>query len=233
MTWHAKRTGGYDNQSSEYYDNVWEIYNTLTNDFYLVGDAWSYEAIIGLIANATQESGLNPWRYNGSAAYGLVQFHPPSYYIGGVGTSYSAYAPSTSPTASGDGAQPTDGLAQLQVVDSPSQTKYIANSQRKQKARDLGWSVLEWTSIQDYKICDDIDEAIQAFLLFYEYPSTSLNVLSNQYYLRRSHVDRIVEILGGTPPPPPPPPPPPYHESKGMPLYRYTLKRYKQRKGLI
>lgn len=235
MSWHAKRTGGYTTDSQEYYDNVWEIYNLLSDNSsssLLIGDAWRDEAIVGLIANASWESGLNPWRYNSIQAYGLVQFYPHTYYIGGRGVGFAGYAPSTSPSASGDGAQPEDGQAQLLVVDSPTQTKYIANDTRKNKARQLDWAVLEWDSIHAYKMCDDVDEAIQAFLLFYEYPSSNINTLRNEYYTRRGYVDRIYEILGGTPPPPPPPPPPPSRDGK-MPLYFYTLKRYRMKKGNI
>ena len=233
MTWHAKRKGAYTTSSSEYEDNVWEIYNTLSDDTQLMGDAWTYEAIVGLIANASWESGLNPWRYNSIGAYGLVQFYPNTYYIGNRGVAYSGYAPSLNPDLPegdySDGANASDGKAQLLVIDSPTDTKYIVTEAKKQKARDLSWSILEWDSIQAYKMCDDIDEAIQSFLLFYEYPTTDLDELRTEFNNRKSYVARIEEILGGQPPVPPVPP----SEYKGMPLYFYITKRFKRRKGLI
>lgn len=226
MAWHAERTGGFDPSSTAYADNVREIYNVLTTDQYLFGDRWSYEAIVGLLCNVAQECRMNPWSYNGSR-YGLVQFTF-SYYQQN-GSQYSHYAPSTGPQASGDGAQATDGIAQLQVIDNPSNTLYLASEVRKQKARDLNWSILEWTDLFSYKICDDIDEAIQAWLLFYEYPESTVEGLRREYNIRKGFQARIEEILGGGPTPPPPPPP----EDDRMSLYFYILKRYKAKKGLL
>lgn len=229
--WHAKRTGGYSYPEQEYIDNVWEAYYLLSDASTttpLSGDAWSLYAICGMLGNATAESGLNPWRWNSIGAYGLVQFYPSTYYIGGRGVGKSGYAPSTSPSASGDGANASDGKAQLLVVDDPSGTKYIYNQQRADKARDLDWSVLEWNSINAYKMCDSLEEATQAFLLFYEYPTTDLNELRAEYNTRKGYADTVYQILTGTPPIPPTP------TSRGkMPLYMYTLKRYRMKRGLF
>ena len=227
MAWHAKRSGGYATDSTEYYDNVWEIYNTLTTDQYLFGDAWSYEAIVGLLCNIAQECGMNPWAYN-SSRYGLVQFLF-SYYQQN-GPQYNQYAPSTGPSASGDGAQPTDGIAQLRVIDNPSDTLYLASDVRKQEARMLNWSILEWTDLFSYKICDDVEEAIQAWLLFYEHPATAYDTatLALEYEIRSGFRARIEEILGG----PTPPPPPPTRRDK-LPLYYYCIKQFRMKKGLV
>lgn len=231
MSWHAKRTGGYTSDSQEFADNVLQIYDFLSHDTYLIGDVWSYEAIVGVLCNMAQESNMNPWIYNGSR-YGLVQFT--FNYYRQQGSRYSAYAPSTSPSATSDGAKPSDGQAQLQVIDAPSNTLYLANERRKQLARDLNWSILEWTDLQSYKTCDDIDEAIQAWLLFYEYPESTVAGMQEEFAKRVAYKNRIIEILGGTPPTPPDPPIPPTPTSRrGMPLYFYITKKFKRKKGLI
>ena len=219
MSWYAKRSGGYDVTDSEFTANVQEIYNFLSNDVHLIGDAWTYEAIVGLLCNIYQESKMNPWIYNGSR-YGLVQFTFNYYQTNG--SNYSSYAPSTGATATGDGAQPTDGIAQLQVIDSPSNTLYNASEIRKNKARQLNWPILEWTSLQTYKMCDDIDQAIQAWLLFYEYPSSTTSGLQYEYELRKSYQQAIEDAIGGTPPTAPTPPTPPTPPTRRkMPLYMY------------
>ena len=214
----------------EYFiNNVWEAYYLLSDDTMLVGDAWRLEAICGMLGNAYAESHMNPWAWNGSVsdgAYGLVQFHPPSYYIGGRGLDFNGYAPYV-PTLPYT-ASPTDGQAQLLVVDSPTQTKYDASNFRKQIGRDLGWSILEWNNIQDFKICDSLEEATQAFLLFYEFPSTSLSELRTEFSNRYRYASTIWEILTGEPPVPPIP-----TKKSKMPLYMYTLKRYRHKKGLL
>lgn len=226
MGWNAKRTGGYGQNSQEYADNVLAIYSVLTNDYLLVGDAWSYEAIVGILCNIAQECGMNPWAYNGSR-YGLVQTTFSHYQT--YGSSYPEYAPSTGASASGDGAQPTDGIAQLRMCDSPSGTLYDASSLRLQEARDLGWAILEWDDLSSYKICDDVEQAVQAWLLFYEHPASAgdLATLRTEYNTRIAFRTKIEEILGGGPVPPTP-----TTRSK-MPLYMYTLKRYRQKKGLV
>ena len=229
MSWNAKRTGGYDVTDPEFTENVQEIYNILSTDAYLVGDQWSYEAIVGFLCNVYQECKMNPWVYNGSR-YGLVQFLF-SYYETN-GSSYSNYAPSTSPSATQDDAQPTDGIAQLQVIDSPHNTLYLANQTRMNKARQLGWAILEWDDLQSYKICDDIDQAIQSWLLFYEYPTSTISGLQYEFELRKSFQQAIEDAIGGTPPVPPVPPPHPTTSHK-MPLYFYTLKKFKYEKGIL
>lgn len=233
MGWNAKTSGGYEQTSQEYIDNVWEIYNTLSNDQYLVGDAWSYEAIVGLIANATQESHLNPWIWRNNYRYGLVQFT--FTYYRENGSSYSAYDPYNPRT--GAQGSPSDGKAQLQVIDSPHNTLYLANNTRKNLARDLGWAILEWTDLQSYKICDDVEQAVQSFLLFYEYPESTVAGMQKEFNNRWKYVRAIEQILGGQPPEPPEPPDPPIPPTPtkrdGMPLYFYMGKRFKRKKGLL
>ena len=234
MSWHAKRTGPYTTNSTEFKENVLEIYNLLNNTTYLSGRYWNYEAIVGLLCNIVCESGMNPWRYNSIGAYGLVQFNPASYYIGGRGVGFTGYAPSTSTTATSDGADPSDGMAQCLVVDDPYQTKYLANSIKMNKARQLNWAILEWTSIDDYKLCDDIEQAIQAFLLFYEYPSNSITTLAQEYNNRNSYRQTIIDIIAGvdppTPEPTPTPSPTPLPIAGSSKMIIYTNKRYRIKK---
>lgn len=232
MGWHAKRTGGYASSSTEFEDNVLSIYAVLNEVSLLEVDVWSYEAIVGLCCNIVQESGMNPWVYNGSR-YGLVQTTFSHYRQYGRDSRY--YAPSLGATSTDDGAQPTDGIAQLQMIDSINGTLYSASSGRKQEARDLDWSILEWNNLNAYKVCDDITEAIQAWLLFYEHPASlgDLTTLQHEYEIRSQNANRIIEIIGGHPIPPIPPVPPTPSRVGKMPLYMYTLKRYRQKKGLI
>ena len=232
--WYAKRTGGYTQNSQEFVDNVWEAYYLLIDSNNLSGTAWTLEAICGMLGNAYAESGMNPWRYNGTAAYGLVQFNPPSYYIGGAGVSYNGYAPSLDPTLPegdfSDGANASDGRAQLLVVDNPSGTKYSSSGIRWELMEQLDWTLQEWNDIQSFKLCDSLEEATQAFLLFYEFPFNPPYFAQDvrvEYLRRKPYADKVYEVLTGTPPVPPTP-----TRHKGMPLYFYMGKKFKQKKGI-
>lgn len=231
MAWNAKRTGGYTADSIEFEENVHEIYNVLSDDSYLFGDAWSYEAIVGVLCNMSWESqGLNPWVYNGSR-YGLVQ-STFSYYSGQANGRFGFYAPSTGSTASGDGAQPTDGIAQCQVIDYPTDTLYQAYGFRQDVSTMMGWSTLLWDNLSEYKTCNDVDEAIQSWLLYYEWPfntqTPSQSDVQNEYDNRAQFRQRIEEILGGGPGPGPHP-----TSTHKMPLYFYIGKKLKHKKGIL
>jgi len=222
MSWQATTYQyGYTENDSEYADNVLAIYDVLTHDVNLEGDAWSYESIVGLLANISVESGMNPWSYNGNR-YGFVQTTFSHYESNGSRfASYDPYIPNVSQGSA------SDGKAQIQMVDSNHNTLYNASQQRKDLARQLDWSILEWTDLNSYKICDSIQEAVQAWLLFYEYPSSTVSGLQTEYNNRYNRVAKIEEILEHTPPPPPP------VTRTRMKLYFYTLKAFKRKKGLI
>jgi hypothetical protein len=210
---------------------VWATYNLLSVNTFLSGQAWKYEAIVGMIANAIWESGMNPWRYNSIGAYGLVQFYPSTYYIGGVGVSKMGYAPSTSPTASGDGADATDGIAQLLVIDDPNNTKWLHSQQRVNLANSLGWNITQYNTIDDFKQITNADEALKAFLIFYEYPSSTVSGMQNEYNNRAPYIQVVEDILNNIPPTPPVPPTPTIRRK--MPLYFYTTKMARYKKGIL
>lgn len=114
MPWYAKPRGHYPEASSEWRENMLEIYGMLH------ASGWTLEAICGMCGGCIVESGMNPWRWQEdhvslSAGYGLVQFTPASDYINLSGQSY--HAPNMSTTSITQDALPTDGICQVNVVD--------------------------------------------------------------------------------------------------------------------
>lgn len=224
MAWQATTYQyGYGENDSEYADNVLAIYDVLTHDVNLEGDAWSYESIVGLLANISVESEMNPWSWN-NTRYGFVQTTFTYYQTNGSRfNSYDPYIPNQSQGSA------SDGKAQIQMVDSNHNTLYSASETRKNLARQLSWAILEWDDLNSYKLCDDVEQAVQAWLLFYETPTIVASELQTEFENRYRRVAKIEEILGHTPPPPPPPP----HHDDGMKLYFYIGKSIRRKKGLI
>lgn len=113
MTWYAKPKGGYEYSTNEGKSNIFEMY-----DYFKV-KGYTDEAIVGIIANASAESGLNPWRwqgdvYNQNGGYGLFQYTPARQYIEeAVNVPY--YSPNLSVTEATPGATLYDGIAQMDV----------------------------------------------------------------------------------------------------------------------
>ncbi len=129
MSWSAKPSGGYGISSNEAIGNMQEIVN-------LLGDSWTMEAICGMMGVMYGESGMNPWRWQSDAVdltssvkgYGLMQFTPAYGYINNYGVGIDYFAPNLSVTEVTSGAAPTDGRAQIYVIDNDVAGKFINRS---------------------------------------------------------------------------------------------------------
>ena len=182
MSWHAKPSGGYATHSTEGEENILEIYN------YLYANGYTDEAACGVIGNMISESALNPWRwqsetYNLSGGYGLFQYTPASGYINGA-QSVPYYAPNLSTSQVTTGAQATDGLAQLYVMDTNYLHKWVSTCWRSYWSRErypeeyqLRRRILElWgngatLSMSQYRLITDLRDATFAFLACFEGPA--------------------------------------------------------------
>lgn len=220
MTWHAKPSGGYNINSDEAKDNIFEVYN-----YYK--DTWTKEAICGLLGNMTAESGLNPWRWQSDTVslssskkgYGLVQFTPAYGYINNYGKGVDGYAPNLS-VIEVRGGELSDATAQLIVINDDKAKKYLD--------RHKYCSYLDISStypFSNYKEVDDLYLATVAWLFNYEFPAKESRTEEHAQY-RYSLAQICYEILDGEEPPTPPTPPTPtpaFPRSK-MPLYMYLRK---------
>ena len=227
MSWQAERTGSFVNhitypdiQESDYSNKAIQNINEITK--FMRDNHWTDEAIAGMLGNIEAESGFNPWRYYGdsvagqSIAYGLVQFHPPSYYIGGEGVGKSGYAPSLgiNNTQADDHASPSDGNAQCFVINSETNTKYADKSSIMP-----AWDLSSVTTLADYKRCSDLETSTKAWLLNYETPSTdpaTLELIFGQRFLLASFIYNHL-----------------LPDKQYTPLYFYMGKKFKRKKGLL
>ncbi len=130
--WHAKPSGGYSPNTTEYNDNIKEC------DLYFSAEGFTAESIAGMLGNCYAESNLNPWYWQNNYAdmsngYGLFQFTPASDYIGPM-AGVPGYAPNTSVSTTVAGANPSDGGAQLITM----RNDYLGK-----------WSTIVWRSYWD------------------------------------------------------------------------------------
>lgn len=234
MAWHAKPSGGWSTTDTEAQDNMIEIYN------YLSSQGWSDIAVAGLLGNVANESGFNPWRWQNDVVnltskykgYGLVQFTPSYYYIGGRGAEAqfaSYYAPNTSTSTTVSGADASDGLAQLMVIETYHSDKFLDRRSYCSYA-DLS----DTYPYSSYKTLSDLWIATVGWLYNYEYPDDRSYSIAYSRYLKAQACYEI--ITGATPPTPTPtptptPPLPTYSSDKRVCFY--ITKKYKRRRGLI
>lgn len=231
MSWHAKPSGGYVINSDPWKENLVEIYNQL-------GSTWNINAICGMIGNMQSESGINPWRWQSDSVsltdskkgYGLPQFTPAYGYINDYGKGVSGYAPNLSASSTTSGASPSDGHAQLIVIDTDRAGKYI-NRASYCKFADIS----PYPNMTAFKQCGDLWLATVAWLYNYEFPAAAYR----DYASARGRYQNSVaayEFLWGKQPdpdppdppdPPVPPDPPKPGKHRGMPIYIYYERRKK------
>lgn len=195
-TWHAKRTLGYDKESTEAIDNAYCIYN------YLSGKGWTLYAICGLLGSLEVESGYNPWRWEGDAVlntydipqmmsrthgYGLVQFTPSWDYINGF-SHLGSYAPNFNNRQG----NPNDGHAQLEVVDGDLLHKWLVRDGTPAEYRQ---------TYSEFKQSNNLRVAVGSWLYNYEYPSHPEQTIDRRY----NTAVYWFEVLSGIPPTPPTP----------------------------
>lgn len=228
MGWYAKISGGWSTEDNEAQQNMFMISE------YLQTQGWSMVAIAGLLGNIGSESGFNPWRWqsdsvNYNNGYGLVQFTPATYYIGGRGNEFTDYAPNLSVTSQTSTANAKDGQAQLNVIETYHSDKFL-----DRRSRCTFADISDSYPYSSYKTLTDLWVATVGWLYNYEYPASQYRDYDHAY-ARYQVAQRCYEIITGTEPPTPPTPPtPPVPPTKSgkMPMYFYTLKRYRYKKGL-
>ena len=211
MTWFAKPSGGYGYASDEGKSNIFEMYA------YFKDNGYTDEAITGIIANASAESGLNPWRwqgdvYNQNGGYGLFQYTPASQYISDA-VDVPFYSPNLSVTEVTSGATVYDGIAQMDVFHNNRLFKWSGYCWRSY------WDTTEYSelysvrntiitkygngtslSMEQFSQIDNAYYATFAFLACFEGP------LVPNMSTRYEYAEDIYEIITGERPPAPRPP---------------------------
>ena len=244
MAWSAKPSGGYTISSTEGTGNILEA-NGFMND-----KGYALEAQAGVLGNSFAESGLNPWRWemvNGvdtvdfSKGYGLFQFTPASDYFNLSGQGIQGYAPNASTTVAQIGANPSDGWAQLIVLDDDILGKWNSScwvSSWTAYESQYGWirdailntygngtslTLAQFRGITGgiggYSSQQAITMATFAFVACYERP-TGANIKLDQ---RSGYANSIYPILSGDTPPSPPSPTPGIGSQHTMPFYLYFV----------
>lgn len=214
MAWQAKPSGRYDINSTEAAANMFEMKD------YFSSQGWTDVAIAGMLGNVCAESGFNPWRWQNDVVswasdqgYGLFQFTPQTYYIGGRGTNFPAYSPNTSTSIVVAGATPNDGLAQCQVVETYHNDKFLDRRNRCTYA-----DLTNTYPYSSYKQLNDLWIATVGWLFNYEYPASRGQTVAETRY---AFSTRCYEIITGSEPPTPPVPPHPTRLRK-MPVWMMT-----------
>lgn len=183
MSWHVKAQYGWGRQDTEAIDNAKEIYSVLS------ARGWTKNAVAGILGNMDQESGYNPWRWQGdrvqstgnspwtSIGYGLFQFTPAGKYIN-TAQSLTGYGPNFSNQTG----QTTDGIAQLIYMDTTE--GYYATSSHP-------------LSFAQYKSSTESGAYLaETWLYNYERPADPSATISE----RRSAGDYWVSVLSGETP---------------------------------
>lgn len=205
-SWHAKPSGNYPVGSTENIENAQMIASWCRSQ------GWQDGAIIGILGNIMGESGMNPWRYQSDslsgAGYGLFQYTPKSGYLdaGGYGNGYPNFAPNRSTSSITTGAEPTDGICQLEAITRSGKYSTSGNiyqgGTRLGTYQSFGYSDNPST-LADYGQITDARQATDAWLCFFEAPSLS-NLLSSRDTRYNLGV-QIWESMGGVIPPSPTP----------------------------
>ena len=254
MAWCAKPYLGYARSDPEFTENVLAINGFLNERGYTL------ESQAGLIACMYHESGLNPWRWGGdydgheamegdpnqsAQGYGFFQFTPWGKYVDNQDAELlEGYAPNKSIHEITEGADPSDGWAQMLFYDlipgwvadmwrdywyagnplcyeyglEPLTDEEVAEYQGYRDDVIFRWGINGVVPKSEFKNMTYIEDAVWAFLSGYEGP------LVPRYYGDACEFAREVvwEILSSDTPPDPPDS---MSSRKGMPLWMY-LRRY-------
>lgn len=213
MSWNATPTGWWTHTNLEAQENANEIWGVLG------GRGWSKQAVCGVLGNFGQESGYNPWKWEGNViltstdplidtppsqipgnnkhGYGLGQFTPAGKYVHSqYSPSYAGYGPNYADITG----NPNDGNAQLLFID--EHADYIPTS-------SYNWSYSEYK----HKTSETVDTMVQAWFANYE---RGIPSQANMPY-RISEGTFWFNFLPDVPPTPGP------TRRKGMPLWMMTI----------
>lgn len=206
MSWQATPTGWWSHGDPEALQNALEIWSLLGRR------GWTKKAVCGLLGNFGQESGYNPWKWEGNVilsstdpsldttqvhGYGFGQFTPPGKYLH---SSYAQAYPGFAPNYSDIAGNPSDGNAQILFID--EHADYIPTTA-------YPWSYAEYKR----QITPTVETMVRAWFANYERGNPSV---ANMPY-RISEGNAWWSILPDNPPGPGP------IARKGMPLWMMTI----------
>lgn len=204
MAIHAKPRGGYSIGTTEWNDNISALWG------FCRGQGFSEAAFSGMMGNAQNEGGLNPWRWQNdrvsySAGYGLFQYTPARGYINSYGKGLSYYAPNLSVSTTTAGAQPTDGYAQILAI-GPS-GKYGGGGKRDTWIKPYVPDYANYKTLAGFKKCTDVHKATYLWLGYFECPGWWQNQsnVSHNAQGRLDAADDVYKAITGTEPPAPDP----------------------------
>lgn len=224
MAWIAKPSGAYSKLGAEQQQNIIMIYTQLK------GAGYTDECVAGVLGNMQNESGLNPWRWQGDTygtgrGYGLFQYTPASGYINNC-KDLTGYSPNTSVSAIVEGATPEDGHSQVLAFiidrlakwvslcwrDYWSTTAYPEQLAISRRIRQQYGANNALTQAQFSKI-DNVADAAFAFLACFEGPASPAG------YMNRINdaQDYYNYIKGITPPTP--------SQGKKLPLWMMAIRK--------
>lgn len=220
--WYAKKYDGYDRNSPEAYSNAVMIYQVFSS----LG--FTLNAIAGILGNLEQESGYNPWQWEGNeirtstdymnapsnrCGYGLFQYTPCYDYIGqSQAMSYNTYAPNFYDIAG----RPEDGDAQCRF------TNYHAPQGQWFPSVIFPEYNLTWAQ---FKASTQTPEFLaQAWCWEYERPATQYANIPRRTEAARYWYDTLQNVDPSAPLPDPPEQPQTEHHK--MPFWFYTLPPY-------
>ena len=204
MSLHAKPRGAYEIGSTEWNENISALWG------FCRVHGFSEAAFSGMMGNAQNEGGMNPWRWQSdvvrySGGYGLFQYTPARGYINNYGPGLAYYAPNLSVSGTTSGAQPTDAYAQILAIDSSG--KYFGGSTRDRLLAPYVPDYANYKTIDGFKTCTDVHKATYLWLGYFEMPAWWIkqsNVSTNAGR-RLESADAVYRTITGTDPPAPEP----------------------------
>lgn len=222
--WYAKKYQGYERNSAEAYNNAVLMYQVFSS----LG--FTLNAVAGILGNVEQESGYNPWQWEGDeirsstdyiyapstrCGYGLFQFTPCYDYIGqNVAESYDTYAPNFSDRKG----KPEDGDAQCRFAD------YHAPRGQWLPSQVFPEYNLTW---EQFKSSTQAPEYLaRAWCWQYERPRTDAANIPVRESAARYWYDKLQNITPTDPLPDPPDEQPEEKKKRKMPFWFYTLRPY-------
>lgn len=202
MALHAKPRGAYAIGSVEWNENIAALWG------FCRGQGFSEAAFSGMMGNAQNEGGMNPWRWQGdtvrySGGYGLFQYTPARGYINNYGPGLSYYAPNLSVSGTTSGAQPTDAYAQILAIDASG--KYFGGGTRDRLLAPYVSDYANYKTIAGFKTCTDVQKSTYLWLGYFEVPAWWIkqsNVSTNAGR-RLDAAEAVYRTIKGTSPPAP------------------------------
>lgn len=222
MSLHAKPRGAYSIGSTEWNENISALWG------FCHSQGFSEAAFSGMMGNAQNEGGMNPWRWQGdsvrySGGYGLFQYTPARGYINSYGPGLSYYAPNLSTSYVTSGAQATDGYAQILAISASG--KYGGGGVRDRLIAPYVSDYSNYKTLAGFKTCNDVRKATYLWLGYFECPGWWLNQsnVSGNAKGRLDAADTVFKTITGTAPPPPDPDDPdrPHPKPGNFDLFEY------------